>query len=103
MWGKLSIVSACWLASLAGVIKLFHALPPGFWRRLFLNDSVTMILAGCSLLLLAMAIKKFSLFFLQKRSNRKYLTDAHRREPGLSPLHRKATANARHLTPRKQF
>jgi len=82
MWGKSAIAFVFWLATVVGVTKLFHALPHSPGRDFYFHDSVTMILAGCSLLLLAMAIKKFSLFFSRNRSTQKNLKNARRRDPG---------------------
>ena len=81
MRGKLAIAFVFWFATLTVVIKLFHTLPPHSGGGYFLHDSVAMILAGCFLLLLAMALKRFSILFSQYRSNKKNLTDAHRRDP----------------------
>ncbi|MEN8759495.1 MAG: hypothetical protein ABF303_13630 [Desulfobacterales bacterium] len=59
MWGKFAIAFVCWLASLGGVIKLIHALPPSPGGGFLYHDSVTMILVGGFFLFMAMTIKKF--------------------------------------------
>lgn len=67
MWGKFAITFVCWLASLGGVIKLIHALPPSPGGGFLYHDSVTMILVGGFFLFMAMTIKKF-LYFLGYQS-----------------------------------
>ena len=58
MGGKFAIAFVCWIAALAGVIKLIHALSPGPDGAFFYHDSVAMILVGGFFLLSAMTIKK---------------------------------------------
>ena len=58
MWGKFAIAFVCWLATLGGVIKLIHALPPSTGGGFLDHDSVAMILVGGVFLLSAMTIKK---------------------------------------------
>ena len=63
MWGKFAIAFVCWLASLGGVIKLIHALPPSPGGGFLYHDSVTMILVGGFFLFMAMTIKKLLHFW----------------------------------------
>ena len=58
MWGKFAFAFVCWLATLGGVIKLIHALPPSPGGGFLYHDSVAMILVGGFFLLSAMTIKK---------------------------------------------
>jgi hypothetical protein len=58
MWGKFAIAFVCWLATLVGIIKLIHALPPSPGGGFLYHDSVALILVGGFFLLSAMTIKK---------------------------------------------
>ncbi len=58
MWGKFAIAFVCWLATLGGIIKLIHALPPSPGGGFLYHDSVALILVGGFFLLSAMTIKK---------------------------------------------
>lgn len=64
MWGKFAIAFVCWIATLKGVIKLIHALPPRPGGGFLYHDSVTMILVGGIILFMAMTIKKFLHFWV---------------------------------------
>jgi hypothetical protein len=67
MQGEFAIAFVCWIATLGGVIKLIHALPPRPSGGFLYHDSVTMILVGGFFLFMAMTIKKF-LHFLGYQS-----------------------------------
>jgi len=81
MWGKFAIAFICWIATLGGVTKVIHSLPPRPGGGFLYHDSVTMILVGGFFLITAMTIKKIYAFFGVPASDLRLVDHLRRRQP----------------------